>query len=156
MPCFARPATWSYDLPLFREATEDEDRLESLLAAIATPGQGLWVVEENERPVAFAWTVVVPDRLEFQMLYLGQTPAPEVVLRELFRRVAEEPEAERPWRLEVDNVAGASPKALTSCGWQRDAYGEGMRSCPGASSPPVSSMPSIWTAASQSSRRRST
>ncbi len=56
MAMFARPANWTYDQPLFRRATADEERLEAMLAAIALQNEGLWVVESNQTPVAFAWT----------------------------------------------------------------------------------------------------
>ena len=65
MAIFVRPATWSYDIELFRAATADDDQLEALLAAIATPSQALWVVESDERPVAFAWTESEPGRDDY-------------------------------------------------------------------------------------------
>ena len=35
MALFVRPTNWVYDQPLFRSATDDEDGLEAMLAAIA-------------------------------------------------------------------------------------------------------------------------
>ena len=104
MAIFVRPATWSYDIELFRAATADEDELEAMLAAIATPGQALWVVESDERPVAFAWTESEAGRVRLLRLYVkpGETALP--LLEPLLERIREEAGADV--RLEAD--AGAA------------------------------------------------
>jgi hypothetical protein len=69
MAHFARPATWTYDQPLFRTATDDSDQLEAMLAAIALADEELWVVESDQKPVAFAWTRIDGDLVRFVRLY---------------------------------------------------------------------------------------
>lgn len=104
MAIFVRPAAWSYDIGLFRPAAADEDELEAMLAAIATPAEALWVVERDERPAAFAWTVSKPGRVRLLRLHVapGETVLP--LLTPLLERIREEagPDA----RLEMD--AGAA------------------------------------------------
>jgi hypothetical protein len=80
MAVFARPAVWSYDLPLFRQATADEDELEALLAAIARPDEAIWVIESDELPVAFAWGHREGSRLRLLRLYrVPQASSPEII-----------------------------------------------------------------------------
>ncbi len=86
MAVFVRPATWSYDLELFRRATVDEDRLEAMLAAIALADQGLWVVESNQRPVAFAWTEVRRESVRLPLLHVEPGEEPSELLPPLLTK----------------------------------------------------------------------
>ncbi len=114
MAIFVRPATWSYDIGLFRAAAADEDELEAMLAAIATPGQALWVAECDQRPAAFAWTAVESALVRLFRLYVaaGETPLP--LLTPLLQRIREEVGADA--RLEIGpratrGIDGASLRA---------------------------------------------
>lgn len=122
MAIFVRPAVWSYDEALFRSATADEDRLEAMLAAIALPDEGLWVVESNQRPVAFAWSRTDRDTVRLIELYAeaGEVAADEVAL-ELLQPLLAHVEREHGGkfsRLEVpaESVHGVDPESLRDAG----------------------------------------
>jgi hypothetical protein len=87
---FARPAVWSYDLPLFRQAINDEEQLEALLAAIALEDEAVWVAEANQRPVAFAWGRREGASLRLLRFYVSpDAGSPEVAPR-LMERIERE------------------------------------------------------------------
>jgi hypothetical protein len=104
MAIFVRPATWSYDIELFRAATADEDQLEALLAATATADQALWVAESNERPAAFVWTKRETGCVRLLRVYASPGEDPRPLLTPLLQRIRDE--AGAGVRLETD--AGAS------------------------------------------------
>ena len=87
---FARPATWSYDLSLLRQAAADEDELEAMMAAIALESQQLWVAESGEQPAAFAWTTVEGDVLRLLCLYVQSGRPALELLPPLLARIEEE------------------------------------------------------------------
>ena len=125
MAVFVRPAVWNYDLGLFRAATDDEDRLEAMLAAVALKDQGLWVAESAERPVAFAWTEVAGPIVRLLDLYIGPGEAAGELLDLLLDRIEEE-FVDRCSRLEAsdDAIRGiASPSSpvvdVSPCGARR-------------------------------------
>ncbi len=117
MALFVRPAVWTYDQELFRWATDDEERLESMLAAIALEDQGLWVVESNQRPVAFAWTQIERDTVRLVKLYVAAGAVPAEALRLLIARIEQEYIGEVS-RLEVapSSLSGAGPDTLREVG----------------------------------------
>jgi len=117
---FVRPATWSYDLELFRSASPDEDRLEALLAAIAIENEGLWVVESNERPVAFAHVRTRRGTAHVECLFVAPGPAPLELLEPLLQRI-EEPIDGRTPRLEIPAEAarGVDDRTLQTAGLSR-------------------------------------
>jgi hypothetical protein len=90
MAAFVRPAAWNYDLPLFRTATDDPDELESLLAAIALEREGLWVVESDEQPVAFAHTERLGTTLAVLWLFVTPGHGPGELIRLLLGRISKE------------------------------------------------------------------
>lgn len=90
MPQFARPAAWTYDQPLLRSAAADEDQLEAMLAAIALDDEGLWVVESDQRPVAFAWTRVDGNLVRLVRLYAAAETEGTELLRALLGRIETE------------------------------------------------------------------
>jgi len=114
---FVRPAVWTYDQELFRSATDDEERLESMLAAIAMEDQGLWVVESNERPVAFAWTQIEHDTVRLVELYVKAGEVSGELLRLLITRIEQE-HAGKVSRLEVAGkfLSGVAPDTLRDIG----------------------------------------
>jgi hypothetical protein len=116
MAIFVRPATWSYDIDLFRAAAADEDELEAMLAAIATADQALWVVESDERPVAFAWTATEPGRVRLLRLHVKEGEDALPLLEPLLERIREE--AEQDVRLEAPAIAlgGIDNAVLTALG----------------------------------------
>ena len=116
MAVFVRPATWSYDIELFRSAAADEDELEAMLAAIATADQALWVVESDERPVAFAWAKSEPDRVRLLRLHVKPGEEALPLLEPLVERIREE--AGQNVRLETDAgaVDGVDDAVLTALG----------------------------------------
>lgn len=120
MAVFVRPATWSYDLPLFRAAASDEDELEAMLAAIALPRQGLWVVESRQQPVAFAWIEIHDDTLRLRRLHVATDQPASQLLPPLFERIEEEYADAAP-RLEIADasIVGADAAALQAVGIRR-------------------------------------
>jgi len=114
---FVRPAVWDYDQELFRRATDDEERLESMMAAIALEDQALWVVESNERPVAFAWTRMEADAVRLVELYVKPDEPPTEPLRLLIARIEQE-HAGKVSRIEVaeKSLSGAGPDTLRDVG----------------------------------------
>jgi hypothetical protein len=117
MLAFVRPANWAYDLRLFRSATDDEVELEAMLAAIALDGQGLWVIEVGQQPVAFAWTAVEHGRVRLRRLHVQPGYACTEVLRLLLERIRRE-HVRRPALLEASAgaVTGAGAQLLQSVG----------------------------------------
>lgn len=113
MAIFVRPATWSYDIGLFRAAAADEDELEAMLAAVATPGQALWVVECDQRPAAFAWTASEPGRVRLLRLHVapGETAVP--LLTPLVERMREEAGAGTQWDIAAVAIGGFDASLLT-------------------------------------------
>ena len=95
MAQFARPAVWTYDQPLLRRATDDEDQLEAMLAAIALGDEGLWVVESDQRPVAFAWTRVDGKIVRIVRLYAAAEAEWTELLAALLGRIETEYAPER-------------------------------------------------------------
>lgn len=90
MAIFARPAVWSYDLPLFREAIADEEQLEALLAAIALKDEAVWVIESNEVPVAFAWGRREGQAVRLMRFYLSPHRASPQIAGALVARIQEQ------------------------------------------------------------------
>ncbi len=121
MAVFVRPATWSYDLELFRRATDDEDRLEAMLAAIALADQGLWVVESNQRPVAFAWTEVRRETVRLPLLHVEPGEEPSELLPPLMSRIEDE-YCQRHRRLELaaESIQGVDEETLRAVGLRYD------------------------------------
>ena len=117
MALFVRPAVWTYDQELFRSTTDDEERLESMLAAVALEDQGLWVVESNERPVAFAWTQIERDTVRLVEFYVAAGAVPAESLRLLIARIEQEYIGEVS-QLEVapNSLSGAGPDTLREVG----------------------------------------
>ena len=90
MALFIRPTAWSYDIELFRKATGDEDLMEELLAAVALPNQGIWVVESDQKPVGFVWFEIRNDMLHIRQLYIDTTPQPSVIHMILLDQIQQE------------------------------------------------------------------
>ena len=120
MAVFVRPATWSYDQELFRSATADEDRLEALLAAIAVENEGLWVVESNEQPVAFAHVCTNRGTARMACLFVAPGRSPLELVRPLLERIEEPIEGRIP-RLEIpaEAVRGVDDRTLQAVGLHR-------------------------------------
>ncbi|KKL62471.1 hypothetical protein LCGC14_2184850, partial [marine sediment metagenome] len=85
-------------------------------------GQGLWVVESNQRPVAFAWSRTDRDTVRLIELYAeaGEVAADEVAL-ELLQPLLAHVEREHGGkfsRLEVpaESVHGVDPESLRDAG----------------------------------------
>ena len=87
MAVFVRRTNWTYDQPLFRSATNDEERLEAMLAAIALENEDLWVIESNEQPVAFAWVVIGQEALRLRQLYVAPGQQAPELLQPLFAQI---------------------------------------------------------------------
>jgi len=87
MAVFVRRTNWTYDQPLFRSATNDEERLEAMLAAVALEDEDLWVVESNEQPVAFAWVIIEQDTLRLRQLYVAPGQQEPELLQPLFGQI---------------------------------------------------------------------
>ncbi len=121
MPAFARPAAWSYDLDLFRCATDDEDRLEAMLAAVALDDQGLWVVESNQRPAAFAWTTLERQTVRLLQLYVESGATDRELLPPLMQRIEDE-YGGQCGRLVVgaESIQGVGQEALRAAGLDPD------------------------------------
>ena len=121
MALFVRPAVWTYDQELFRRATDDEERLESMLATIAIEDQGLWVVESNERPVAFAWTQIDRDTVRAVEIHVNAGEVPTEPLRLLITRIEQEYSGKAS-RLEVaeGSLSGVGPDTLRDVGLDRE------------------------------------
>jgi len=117
---FVRPATWSYDLELFRSASADEDRLEALLAAIAIENEGLWVVESDEQPVAFAHVCINRGTAQMACLFVSPGHPPLELLRPLLERIEEQIDG-RTSRLEIpaEAVRGVDDRTLQIIGLRR-------------------------------------
>lgn len=90
MALFARPAVWSYDLPLFRQGMADEWELEGLLAATVLEQEAVWVVESDEQPAAFAWGRWEAEELRLVRFYLAPHPAADAIGRVLLARIAKD------------------------------------------------------------------
>ncbi len=121
MAVFVRPATWSYDLELFRSATNDEGRLEAMLAAIALEDEGLWVVESNERPTAFVHAAIEGRVVRMVCLFVGHGVSAADAFPLLLGRLKQE-YAARADRLEADVEAidGVDSAALRAAGLRRN------------------------------------
>ncbi len=97
MAIFVRPAVWSYDLALFRQAIADDRQLEALMGAVALEEETLLVAECNEVPSAFAWTRTVEGIRRTEQLYV--TPGPEERTRRLAAALAQ--------RLKEESISAA-------------------------------------------------
>jgi len=129
---FVRPATWNYDQELFRSALTDEDRMEALLAAIAIEGEDLWVVESDERPVAFAHVYTGRGIARVECLFVAPSRSPLDLVRPLLERIEEPTGHGKAPRLEIptEAVRGADDQVLQAAGlcrrgtaWIRPAAG---------------------------------
>lgn len=119
MAQFARPAAWTYDQPLFRSATDDLDQLEAMLAAIALSDEGLWVVESDQRPVAFAWTRVDGDIVRLVRLYAAAEAEWTELLGTLLGRIETEYAPERKRLvLAVEAADRAATESLLAHGFR--------------------------------------
>lgn len=90
MAIFARPAVWSYDLPLFRQAIAHELELEGLLAATVEKEEAVWVVEADEQPVAFAWGTRQAEGWRLRHFHVTPHPAAREIRDALWARIAED------------------------------------------------------------------
>ena len=121
MPVFARPATWAYDLELFRAAVVDEDELEALMAAIARDDQQLLVAESDERPTAFAWLSIDGEALEVHRFHVDNGADSEPLARCLLERIAADHGGTmRPLVLSSKGMSGIEADALRRLGFVRD------------------------------------
>lgn len=120
MAVFVRPATWSYDLELFRSAVADEDRLEAIAAAIAIENEALWVVESDEQPVAFAHVRTGGGIARVASLFVAPGRSALPLVRPLLERI-EAPTGGEPLRLEIptEAVRGVDDRTLQTAGLSR-------------------------------------
>ncbi len=120
MAVFARPATWNYDIELFRAAVADEDQLEALMGAIARDDQQLLVAESDEQPAAFAWLQAEKDTVTLLRLHVADDREAQPLVRCLLDRV-ESDHAPAMRRLEatVDAISGIEDDTLRQLGFDR-------------------------------------